>query len=550
MKQGETLPIRSRSRIVDKIEWAAGALCAGWACVILVIMFQHHGALWRDEIVTLWMARRESLGELWAWLDKDSFPLAWFGVVRLWLSAGLGQSDIGLRALGLLVGLAIVGLLFWITRMWSKRWPLMLLVLFALNPVMFRFCTSLRAYGFGVITMLLMVGSLWLFIERPTRKRFFAAGIFSFLAVHSVYYNSIVLAAVAIAGGVIFLKSRRLKPFAGLALISGVCALSVVPYILGPMTDAKKWNWIFAIDSSASQQFMLFRRNLDFAVNGASLVVLALAAIVVIGCAVGSVRWRSPRRRRRALFIAVALPVLLAMYLPFIALLRYETQPWYYVTLLCFTALMIDRGADLMIQRESRLRLVRVLAAVVLVAWTARGDYANACMPTTHLDLVCDMLETRVSKDDFVVVTPWYLGTSFNRYYQGPAPWATYPPLQDVAITRGDLFIQSMQNVELANLVLRKAEQTLASGHKVWFMGIPIMPKPGMVPQPMQPAQPDPTIYRSWGIWNSNLNYLLFTRAKGAEVFDSLGPKDPNWPKSYEFSPVVCFHGAIPGDAR
>jgi hypothetical protein len=62
------------------------------------------GPLWRDEVNTLVVATQPTLGELWARLDTESFPLLLFALLRAWCAAGLGQCDPGLRAFGLLFG--------------------------------------------------------------------------------------------------------------------------------------------------------------------------------------------------------------------------------------------------------------------------------------------------------------------------------------------------------------------------------------------------------------------------------------------------------------
>lgn len=535
--------IRRRRSALDQIEVLIGLLAAAWVCAILVIMFLHHGALWRDEIVTLWMAQRGSIGELWSWLDKDSFPLAWYGVLRMWIAAGLGGSDQGLRLLGLLIGLILVGSMFWMSRTWSRRWPLFMLAIFALNPVMFRFCTSIRAYGLGMITLFLMVGSLWLYFDRPTPRRLAAAAFFSFLAVHSLYYNAVVLAAVGVTGIAIFLAARQFRQVLWLALVCGACAASILPYVLGPMTKAKEWKSAFELNFDLKSLLGRCQWSLDFAANGIAIAVAMLAAMVCAGCAAGYFRWHSPRRRRRALFIFLSMIVLVVLYFGFLRLLNYATQPWYYAALLAFAAFAIDRGADLLIRRKKMLRIARVVAVVLLVGWTAYGDYRNACTPTSHMDILAAQLEKDVSRNDFVIVMPWHLGTPFDRYYHGAAAWSTYPPLSDVSITRADLVIASFQNIDHAHAVIRKAEQTLAAGHSVWVLGALEFPPPGMSPVDLSPFGPDQSLAVTSKIWIANLVYRILQQSSAIERVDPWVGKDMSWPMVYELSPVTRFRG-------
>ena len=53
----------------------------------------------------------------------------------------------------------------------------------------------------------------------------------------------------------------------------------------------------------------------------------------------------------------------------------------------------------------------------------------------TNIDLVAARLNKLVAKEDFVIVTPWYYGISFERYYRGPGDWVTVPPSQNTTRT-------------------------------------------------------------------------------------------------------------------
>jgi len=68
----------------------------------------HAGGLWRDEVNTINLAGRHSLGEI----ANDSFPVLMPLTVRAWLALGLGQSDTVLRLLGVMVGLGILAALW------------------------------------------------------------------------------------------------------------------------------------------------------------------------------------------------------------------------------------------------------------------------------------------------------------------------------------------------------------------------------------------------------------------------------------------------------
>src|SRR5262245_57682735 len=83
-------------------------------CFHLIFRLQA-GGFWRDEVNTINVASRHSLGEM----ANDSFPILTPLVVRGWLMLGLGRSDEGLRWLGTLVGLGLLAAL-WLS-VWTGR---------------------------------------------------------------------------------------------------------------------------------------------------------------------------------------------------------------------------------------------------------------------------------------------------------------------------------------------------------------------------------------------------------------------------------------------
>jgi len=80
-----------------------------WNLVLNDIAFlTHAGGLWRDEVNTINLASRRSLGEI----ANDSFPIFMPLMVRVWSAMGLGESDMELRLLGVIIGLGILAALW------------------------------------------------------------------------------------------------------------------------------------------------------------------------------------------------------------------------------------------------------------------------------------------------------------------------------------------------------------------------------------------------------------------------------------------------------
>ena len=73
-----------------------------------IVFFLHAGPLWRDEISSLALATKPSFIEFWKSLPLDPFPATYFLVLREWSAIGFANNDLALRALGLLIGSAIL----------------------------------------------------------------------------------------------------------------------------------------------------------------------------------------------------------------------------------------------------------------------------------------------------------------------------------------------------------------------------------------------------------------------------------------------------------
>jgi hypothetical protein len=154
----------------------------------------------------------------------------------------------------------------------------------------------------------------------------------------------------------------------------------------------------------------------------------------------------------------------------------------------------------------------------------------------TNIDLIADQLNRMSKPGDLVVVDPWYLGISFERYYHGAATWTTLPSVDDHKVHRYDLIKSAMMLPDQDQVVASVRDQiqaTLKSGHQVWLVGTFVPPKPGFVvptlpPAPNDTGQPwycDP-YYR---MWSAKLGYYMGVCAANTETLalDKAGPLVP-----------------------
>jgi hypothetical protein len=160
----------------------------------------------------------------------------------------------------------------------------------------------------------------------------------------------------------------------------------------------------------------------------------------------------------------------------FLKLADLPTQPWYYTPLLAFSAVCLD--AIFFTGWRWARPAAMILAVVTISTAFAFGLPALKCRQT-NVDLIAARLSTEVGPNDYVIVHPWHVGVTFERYYKGAAPWTTLPPLEDHALHRYDLLKSKMQATDPLAPVIDRITSTLQSGNRVWLVGnIPFTQKP------------------------------------------------------------------------
>src|SRR5688572_23543246 len=192
----------------------------------LAVVFLHvtaaisAGALWRDEAAVLGLATLPKFGDVWANLEHEAFPILWPLILREYSSLVGPMNDQAFRVLGLVIGLCVVAALWFNARTFRQSVPLFSLALLAMSPSLIVWGDSIRAYGFGILLILLGGVSLWRFVEKPGAGRFAAAAIAAIGSVQTLFYNSVLLLAFCAGAVAVCALSRDWKK-AGLVLTIG-----------------------------------------------------------------------------------------------------------------------------------------------------------------------------------------------------------------------------------------------------------------------------------------------------------------------------------------
>jgi hypothetical protein len=528
-----------------RLEWAAAGLLGVATLWVHGLRLAHAGSLWRDESGALSLATRTTLREVFRLFPHEAFPLAVPMTIRLYTRIA-GEGDQALRWLGMAIGLAIAGALWLSARVTGRTLPLLSLALIAGNASFTVFGDSLRGYGLGSLCILLAFISLARLLARPGWWSAAAALLAVLASVHCLLSNLALAEALCAAAFVTALRrgSRRLA----LALLGiGVAAaLSLLPY-WSPLSQARGWS----VAAAESTNLERITSGLGAAMGPARLIwpVLALGALAgaarfgprrnggppaaapqraphdapdggrvqIEAAHAAAARARRDEDMRR--FAVLAIVLASAAEALFLATLGYHSRAWYYLPLLVLIAAALEPLlAELC--RAGWAARSRVVLAVVLTFALLACELPRLRERMTNVDLVAGRLAAAAG-DDLVLVSPWYFGVSFDRYYRGPAGWTTVPALADHRIHRYDQLKARLAAPQPIADVLERVRRALGGGHRVWLVGRLRLPPAGEAPPHLPPA---PATRTGWqdtpyiDSWSLQLGAFLRDHAAALET--------------------------------
>ena len=515
--------------------WLQRCECGAIAVLLVLVAALHVrfvtnvGGLWRDETNSVSLATLPSLAEIWRFLDYDSFPVLFFGVLRGWTRLFGADNDIALRTLGLITGLGILAALWANARSFGIKWPVLSFALVGLNPMLIRYGDSTRAYGLGIVLILLTFRSFWRLVDSPSpapAKRILASTILALLSVQCLYYNSVLLCAIA-AGAVAVAFQKRAWRNVGIILgIGMLAAASLLPYV-PMMRRMREWTFMVAYPADFS---WLWKRAGEVMGSPRPVLIWMWTAIFVAGVALTALAlvrfWRraesaSARESQQempaaALFGGVTLVVGVVGYASFLNVLNYYTQPWYYITLAAFAACAIEVVFGVWSSARSYpvLSIVvkggRLVVAALLLAVATGPAWRELRTRHTNVDLVAARLKALTSEGDVIVVPRWECAITLCRYYHGPAAVITLPPIADHRFHRYDLVLRQMMTPDAIQPVLAHLEETLGTGHRVFLVGA--IPFPGA---DVHIPSPTPLYRDSAGDWHGENYSEVWVRQTG-----------------------------------
>ena len=337
------------------------------------------------------MAKLPSYADIYKNLQFDSFPILWFVFLRSALHLGF-DSDAGLRVLGLLVGLASIAMVWFAARKLSKSPPLISLVLIGFSPIFIRWGDSIRGTGIGLVFGLALAPLIWRIIQNPNKKTIFIAFFVSLLAVQINYYNCVLLFASIVAGVLICLFHRNFKKSAILLSIGILCALSMTIYIPS-MREASEWNMILKYSGFNFHWFLKALNRSAGAFGNIKdgwiwIILLLIAAILSILKINSQKKTDSSEKSSVLSYLWFCLVVNFISYYSFLKILDYETNPWYFIPLLGFSAILIDA---VIFKTISDFQNERIRIAVTCLVPVPSGSGSRVMLIASGRNRSCEM---------------------------------------------------------------------------------------------------------------------------------------------------------------
>ncbi|HTV43240.1 MAG TPA: hypothetical protein VMF08_21935 [Candidatus Sulfotelmatobacter sp.] len=504
-----------------RAQWVIAILITGVSILFHLYYWLHVGGLWRDEVNLVNLSGHHTLAEM----ERDSFPLLMPVTLHAWMAVGLGNSDLALRLLGLLIGLGILAAL-WVSSWKIRREPPMIgLVLLSLNNAVIFFGDSLRAYGLGSLLAVILTASAFVYVQRPSMARAAWLALFAILSVQILYHNAVLVAAVCFGAWAVCWRRKDGRAALQVLAVAVLSAASLLPYA---HTLTSPGDPTLHSGVELPRLFATYTDTLGYPRSGYIYIWAALYAVIVTCACTGF--WKksgeppaaeridprggdgpSPRAERfvgtscphpdkdLSLFAAKMLTVAVVGFPVFFWRSRMPMQSWYLLPFLASTAVCFD--AALPFRRAIGRAFVLVF---VLVTASLSIPETNAILKShfSDVDIYARQLTVAASPDDYIIVEPWHFGITFGHYFKGRTPWDTLPPISDHATHRFDLVALEMQNTNAIAPVLEKIGQTLQSSHRVWVLSMEgrlSVPGRGMRPPATLPVPPLPDT--GWADW-------------------------------------------------
>jgi hypothetical protein len=449
-----------------------------WVVVLHLLFLSHAGPLWRDEAEAIGFASMPSLAESFQSLQYGNFPPLFAFVARGWTLACLG-TDNGYRILGGLIGLGTLGAMWFGARALGARAPLLALALFAGNPLAVRIGDSMRAYGLGILLLVLTQALIWKYVQKPRRFAFAAATVAAILSVQCLYQSAWFVLAFCVGAWTVTLAQKQWRTAIGVGLIGAAAALSLLPDV-GNILRIREWNDI--TQASPNFESVLDALLESFRAGGPWMALVWCALFMMAAAATFALGWRL--RAWNMIYAGVGLVAGAVLFLGFLRCISVSPRVWHFPIFLAPSALAIETilaQIPLATLQWSR-PAVAALAVLVSIPLCCK----DVMLRQSNVDLVAAKLKQSAQPGDLILVSPWYYGISLRRYLDEKR-WTSVPPMADYRVHRYDLLKAKMVSPHPIEGLQEQIRQTLRGGHALWVAGMFLFQPPGHGPPEVYP---------------------------------------------------------------
>ena len=585
--------------------WGLALAVTAVAVGLHVYFLLHAGGLWRDEAHLVNLAGSSSLRAM----SHDSFPVLMPLLVRFWEILGLGKTDSGLRLFGLLIGLGLPAALWLAAWKFRRSPPLPGLALLALNGTVIVFGDSLRAHGLGSLLILLTaLATVW-FLQNNSWRRAAVWAVLAILSVQTLFQNAIFVAAICVGAWAVCARQKNLRAALQVLGVGAIAAISLLPYLnnfislnaggsslrtgvepgrlratfataFGFPMEQCRWLWpVFLLTMLGVGVASIFLRHKTAGETSPQKFLLPVRwtlLIAVLVAATGFLWFAAAPQNHWWIFLVLAFGViwlerkyfftkniskandgdlalfsgvtLLVAAIGFAAFLWYAalpTEPWYFIPLLALAAGCFEIG--LPVRGHARASVLGFSIVVVMFAGVVVfADQKAVNWRFTNVDLLCPRLAAEVAPEDLVVVSPWYCGITFQRYFKTATLWETAPPIADHSLARYDLMHEQMEKTNVMQPLIERAETALRAGHRVWLVGMMAIPEPG-VPLPAD-LPPPPLAHSGWAdrpyteTWVLQMNQFLSNHSREFKMVFETPQGNLNFMENLQLYRVEGWH--------
>jgi len=456
------------------------ALLIIWALLLHGCFLFSAGALWRDEANSMNQASLGSWRLLWESLHYDSFPPLYAVLLRTFFPARTASNDISLRMFGVAIGVGILLSIWLAARISGSRLPVLALALLAIDPVLISEGDSIRPYGVGLLFLVWSFCAYGQLLVNPSARWLAVAAVASVLEVQASYTGALFVGVLGLSSAVVILMQGTPRRLWKVLLPGSIAVLSLTPYV-GPLRQAGEWVSILHYEVIWSEYLRGYIQTHSVAFPLVWLLATFAGAYSLVMLVV-SARAGLVSTRPLITYASLAAVFGIVVQIVFVQVMGVPPFPRYFLPGLMLAALALD------LLTKELTPSIRVGTALIVLLITAWPSWSWVRQRHSDADILGKLLGEKAGPSDLVIVSPWFLHPSFQRYYHGPAPWTTVPELPKQPLTRYDLVRDAMMDPERENRLYGGIQRTLSEGGAIWFVSQSHPDRPAEESMPKSPA--------------------------------------------------------------